>query len=694
MTNSRWTKGLTALAVAGVVALGGCAEDEPAAVGAGSTDASSSETSPADAAQDAAVAEDSGGGGTDGMAFPDGASVDTGGSDATAADSDPVDVPPVDASPAECTADEKKACNDGLDCTTDSCSIAWGKPLCAWQFKQGACLIGGLCRQKGEAKPGDACAQCLPEQATTTWSVAPEGAACDDGDLCTWNGNCSGKQCKSEALKCDDQNPCTADVCDPKKGCGYPFKDGQPCDDGSACSQKDLCAQGKCVGNAPLNCNDGNPCTDDACDIAKACTHTNNSAVCVDGDACTADDTCAQGKCVSGAAPNCDDGNACTLDICDKGAGCYHLALQSPCCLGQTSICDDQNPCTTDDCDPKTTKCGHSDNTAVCDDGSACTSTDTCKKGTCLGSAKTCDDKNPCTVDQCDPKKGCVFAPAGTAACDDGNPCTQSDVCSGGVCKGVGQCACTPTFAKQSQKLTYIQIGDGGKAGQGLDLDNNPKTCAPADTCSGGIDNSLGSVASIANKPLLQAVEDGSINFLFELKDFKQGPVNLALYTGKLDPKNSGCDPQKASCIWQVDPKMLDPQKCLALVQMPGQLAGTLLKAGGPNSNFPFTLPIQGLPLVVTIYGARIEATVQLQGDQVIALDGILAGAVPKASLMAAIDGLPDTGLPAGLDKATIKGLLEVLVESDIDTNGDGVKDSASIALKIKGTAASISGMY
>jgi hypothetical protein len=127
---------------------------------------------------------------------------------------------------------------------------------------------------------------------------------------------------------------------------------------------------------------------------------------------------------------------------------------------------------------------------------------------------------------------------------------------------------------------------------------------------------------------------------------------------------------------------------------MPGQLAGTLLKAGGPTTNFPFTLPIQGLPLQVTIYGARIEATVALQGDQVTAFEGILAGAVPKASLMAAIDGLPDTGLPAGLDKASIKSLLEVLVESDIDTNGDGVKDAASIALKIKGVPAAITGLY
>jgi hypothetical protein len=666
-----------------------CAEDAQVA---GSTEDSAVTTDAgADSgAQDTAMADvqaDNGG-------ASDSASADSEPIDTQVADAEPADVPPADTGPSECTADEKKACNDKLDCTVDTCSIAWGKPLCSWSFKPDACLIGGLCRAKGEAKPGDACAQCLPNQATTTWSVAADGAPCDDGDLCTWNGKCTGKKCTSVPLKCDDQNPCTADVCDPKKGCAYPFQDGLSCDDGSACSQKDLCAQGKCVGNSPKDCNDGNPCTDDACDLALGCTHSDNAVICADGDACTVDDTCAKGKCVIGKAANCDDGNACTLDICDPGAGCYHLPLQSPCCLGQTSICDDQNPCTTDDCDPKTTQCGHSDNTAVCDDGNACTSSDTCKKGSCAGAGKSCDDKNPCTADQCDPKKGCVFAAVGSSACDDGNPCTANDVCNAGSCKGTGQCACTPSFAKQVEKLTYIQIGDGGKAGQGLDLDYNAKTCAPADNCTAGIDNSLGSVASIANKPLQQAVDDGSINFLLELKDFKQGPVSLALYTGKLDPANAACDPQKASCLWQVDPKMIDPQKCLALVQMPGQLAGTLLKAGGPTTNFPFTLPIQGLPLQVTIYGARIEATVALQGDQVTAFEGILAGAVPKASLMAAIDGLPDTGLPAGLDKASIKSLLEVLVESDIDTNGDGVKDAASIALKIKGVPAAITGLY
>ncbi len=48
-------------------------------------------------------------------------------------------------------------------------------------------------------------------------------------------------------------------------------------------------------------CDDGNPCTDDACDLANGCTHTNNTAPCNAGGFCTAD-ACKGGACVAGPA--------------------------------------------------------------------------------------------------------------------------------------------------------------------------------------------------------------------------------------------------------------------------------------------------------------------------------------------------------------------------------------------------------
>lgn len=41
---------------------------------------------------------------------------------------------------------------------------------------------------------------------------------------------------------------------------------------------------------------------------------------CDDHNACTTNDTCVNGSCVGGPAPNCNDNNACTTDTCDPNA--------------------------------------------------------------------------------------------------------------------------------------------------------------------------------------------------------------------------------------------------------------------------------------------------------------------------------------------------------------------------------------
>ncbi len=79
----------------------------------------------------------------------------------------------------------------------------------------------------------------------------------------------------------------------------------------------------------------------------------------------------------------CDDGNACTIDACDKLAGaCSNKAKSS---------CDDGKACTTDACDPLSGACM---NTPVaCDDGDSCT-VDSCAAATgdCAHVAGTCSD--------------------------------------------------------------------------------------------------------------------------------------------------------------------------------------------------------------------------------------------------------------------------------------------------------------
>jgi len=228
------------------------------------------------------------------------------------------------------------------------------------------------------------------------------------------------------AADCDDHDPCTDETCDPVTGCAH-VANTRPCDDGNACTTGDTCGAGKCAGGPPLACNDGNVCTDDACDPYTGCVHTANTRPCDDGNPCTAADACAGRACVGGPPLPCDDHDACTADSCRAHVGCVYVP--------DTRSYNDGNPCTDDGCNPAT-GCTHVDNTATCDDGDACTTADRCAAGRCAGGpARGCDDGNTCTNDRCDPAAGCQHVD-NTASCEDGNACTTSDVCAGGVCVG------------------------------------------------------------------------------------------------------------------------------------------------------------------------------------------------------------------------------------------------------------------
>ncbi len=258
----------------------------------------------------------------------------------------------VDAAPPECTA--AKDCDDKDVCTSDDCA-------------------SGKCKHTMTA-----------------------GATCDDGDACTDKDACGNDgKCSGSKLNCDDSNVCTDDACDKGTCAHLPVTLTTTCDDNDLCTTKDVCGgDGKCIG-AAVNCDDGNPCTADACQKGQ-CSHlpTEGTVTCDDGNGCTVTDTCLGGSC-SGSAMNCDDGNPCTVDTCASGA-CSHKAQEA----------------------------------AACDDGNACTVLDACTAaGGCLGKAKNCDDGNACTADAC-AMGDCTHLPQAGTPCDDGDLCSVDDKCT------------------------------------------------------------------------------------------------------------------------------------------------------------------------------------------------------------------------------------------------------------------------
>ncbi|MEY3011964.1 MAG: hypothetical protein RIT45_699, partial [Pseudomonadota bacterium] len=80
-----------------------------------------------------------------------------------------------------------------------------------------------------------------------------------------------------------------------------------------ACNGKDDDCDGQTDNDL---CDDGDPCTTDACDAGQgACTHAplaQGSACDADGNPCTVGDSCEGGSCVAGPLKSCDDGNPCT----------------------------------------------------------------------------------------------------------------------------------------------------------------------------------------------------------------------------------------------------------------------------------------------------------------------------------------------------------------------------------------------
>jgi hypothetical protein len=148
-------------------------------------------------------------------------------------------------------------CNDFNSCTlndvcgggTNTCIGGTNTGLPCTTNEQCVTPTGGYC-QLPTCQPG-----------------APKTCA-DDGNLCTedvcnfFTGLCySPKQCF------DDGNVCTDDVCEPTTGlCGVP--NTAPCSDENPCTLDDVCAASACVPGALMTCpNDGNPCTDDICNV-------------------------------------------------------------------------------------------------------------------------------------------------------------------------------------------------------------------------------------------------------------------------------------------------------------------------------------------------------------------------------------------------------------------------------------------
>jgi len=320
------------------------------------------------------------------------------------------------------------------------------------------------------------------------------GTACGDATVCNGAETCRAGTCTAgTALDCNDQNACTTDACDPVTGCTHT---GVNCDDRNA-GTVDACLPASGCTHTPIDCDDRNPCTTDTRDPVTGCVHTNvaDGAVCGDANACNGTETCQAGTCTPGAAPNCDDQNACTTDSCAPVTGCQHAPIDGCRTCTTTADCHDGDGCTADSCDSSACRFTETPGCVRCTTAADCPPPDSCTAALCLAegtcttepkpdcgacqTASDCDDQNACTTDECTAgscmrTEAPICTPcAADRDCNDHDTCT-ADTCAAGVCSATKLDPCPGPTPPPSEACGDCQDNDGDGL---IDLDD-PDCCA------------------------------------------------------------------------------------------------------------------------------------------------------------------------------------------------------------------------
>lgn len=243
--------------------------------------------------------------------------------------------------------------------------------------------------------------------------------------LTCFNKNCGDDGCGGVCGECDPAQVCDDGVCSEEQSCHTVAVCLEQC------GQDDTACENHCH-RVPVVCAEPNACQlQGTCDEdTGVCEYPSkpDNTPCDDSNKCSQTDNCVEGECVGGDWVVCEPtGNPCkTAPECYPGTGgCRSQSLSAE------TPCDDSDLCTIDD---------------ACDG-----------KGTCVGSAYTCETAICVTSNLCDGQGGCIATFSGTGtACDDADLCTSDDLCD-----GAGACLGTAIACEAGQCETNARCEDG-----------------------------------------------------------------------------------------------------------------------------------------------------------------------------------------------------------------------------------------
>ncbi|MGE4650026.1 MAG: hypothetical protein AAEJ53_03980, partial [Myxococcota bacterium] len=199
---------------------------------------------------------------------------------------------------------------------------------------------------------GVGCTDDSCDEVTDAIVHAANDASCDNGQFCDGSETCHATlDCQpGTAVTIDDGVGCTDDSCDEVNDVVLHAANDASCVDVLFCNGAETCDVSlDCQPGTPPTTSDGVGCTDDSCDeVNDVVVNAINHASCDDTLFCNGVETCdASLDCQAGTSVAIDDSVTCTLDACDE-------TLNSVNHVPDAGLCDDGDACTAEVCDPAT----------------------------------------------------------------------------------------------------------------------------------------------------------------------------------------------------------------------------------------------------------------------------------------------------------------------------------------------------
>lgn len=215
-------------------------------------------------------------------------------------------------------------------------------------------VVSDTVSDAGPDMPPDTVLDTGPDVELAVDTNVANNADIDDGDSLDEPDTPISPPACVNASDCDDGNPCTFDACVSSLGClnqAGPQLNGLLCNDSNACTTTDYCNDsGDCVGTNPIICTAAGQCyeTGTCQPNTGTCTQplTTAGTPCDDGQNCTVNEVCTNGQCGQGQP-------LCFPDVCHTAVTCHEESGTCTHPPGSELCGEDGDTCTYDLCDLK-----------------------------------------------------------------------------------------------------------------------------------------------------------------------------------------------------------------------------------------------------------------------------------------------------------------------------------------------------